>query len=81
MTLTVQLFAKLRDLASTSQVRVDVPTHATVTDLRLALIANYPNLTKLLDHCRVAVNHDFADDSQVLSPADEVAVIPPVSGG
>ena len=81
MTLTVQLFAKLRDLASTSQVRVDVPAHATVADLRHALVANHPNMAGLLDHCRVAVNHDFADDSQVLSPADEVAVIPPVSGG
>ena len=81
MTLTVQLFAKLRDLATASQVVVKIPTHATVGELRRVLVANHPNMAGLLDHCRVAVNHDFADDSQVLAPADEVAVIPPVSGG
>ncbi len=81
MTLTVQLFAKLRDIVAASHVVVELPTHATVTDLRLALIGNHPNLAGLLDRCRVAVNQDFADDSQVLMPTDEVAVIPPVSGG
>ncbi len=81
MTLTVQLFAKLRDIVAASHVVVELPTHATVKDLRLAFVANHPNLVGLLDHCRVAVNHDFAEDSQVLTPTDEVAVIPPVSGG
>ena len=77
----MQLFAKLRDFVGASDVVVKLPAHATVADLRQALGANLPNLTKLLDHCRVAVNHDFVDDSQVLTPTDEVAVIPPVSGG
>ena len=81
MTLTVQLFAKLRDIVAASHVVVVVSELATVGDLRRVLVANHPNLAGLLDHCRVAVNHEFADDSQVLTPTDEVAVIPPVSGG
>ena len=81
MTLTVQLFAKLRDIVAASNVVVELSELATVAELRLVLVANHPNLAGLLDRCRVAVNHDFADDSQVLTPADEVAVIPPVSGG
>ena len=81
MTLTVQLFAKLRDIVAASHVVVELSELATVAELRRVLVANHPNLTGLLDRCRVAVNHDFADDSQVLTPTDEVAIIPPVSGG
>ena len=81
MTLSVQLFAILRDIATASHVVVELQHHATVADLRLALIAIHPNLAPLLSHCRIAVNHDFAEDSHVLMPTDEVAVIPPVSGG
>ena len=81
MTLTVQLFAKLRDIVAASHVVVVVSELATVGDLRRVLVANHPNLAGLLERCRVAVNHDFVEDSQVLTPTDEVAVIPPVSGG
>ena len=77
----VQLFAKLRDIAAASDVAVELPTHATVAELRHAIIVNYPNMATLLDHCRIAVNQEFADDSHVLTPTDEVAIIPPVSGG
>ncbi|MDB5306320.1 MAG: molybdopterin synthase sulfur carrier subunit [Gemmataceae bacterium] len=81
MTLTVHLFARARDLAGSDAVSIDVPAVATVADLRLALTHRFPALGDLLARSAVAVNHDFADDLRPLSAGDEVAVIPPVSGG
>lgn len=71
MTLRVLLFAHLRDRLGPA-VDVELPDGATVADLR----ARLP-----LDGCRVAVNLAFAEDADVIPPAAEVAVIPPVSGG
>jgi molybdopterin synthase sulfur carrier subunit len=71
MTVTVLLFAHLRDRLGGSVV-VELPDGGTVADLRRAAP---------LDGCRVAVNHAFADDDRVISAGDEVAAIPPVSGG
>lgn len=81
MTLTVHLFARARDLAGAAAVAVDLPPAATVADLRAALAARFPPLAPLLARAALAVNHDFADDARPLGAADEVAVIPPVSGG
>lgn len=81
MTLTVHLFARAADLAGAGVVRVELPPTATVADLRAALAAQLPQLTSLLERSAVAVNHDFADAAHPLTAYDEVAVIPPVSGG
>jgi molybdopterin converting factor subunit 1 len=75
---TVKLFAQLRDQFGAAEMSV---TAATVGDLRAELAARVPAAAALLSRCRVAVNLAFTEDDAVLSPADEVAVIPPVSGG
>ncbi len=81
MTLHVLLFAKLRDAAGAESVAVDLTAHATVAELRRRLAEMHPALTPLLERCAVAVDHDFADDSRPLAEGNEVAIIPPVSGG
>ena len=81
MTLTVQLFARARDLAGAAALNVELPTGATVGDLRRALAVAAPALTPLLPRCAVAVSGDFAEDERKLAATDEVAVLPPVSGG
>ena len=81
MTLTVHLFARGRELVGADTVAAELPAAATVADLRRALAARFPALAGLLERSAVAVNHDFAEEDRVLSPGDEVAVIPPVSGG
>ncbi len=74
----VLLFAALRDAAGPS-VELDLPAGATVGDLRAELARVVP--AALLARSAVAVNHEYADDARELSATDEVAVIPPVSGG
>ena len=81
MNLTVRLFARARELAGTDQLKVEVSAGATVADLRNAIIVQIPALGPLLAVSAMAVNHDFATESQALIETDEVAIIPPVSGG
>ena len=81
MTFSVRLFARGREIAGADAVAVELPAGATVADLRRALGAAYPALAGLLAASAVAVNHDFAEDADVIAAGDEVAVIPPVSGG
>jgi molybdopterin converting factor subunit 1 len=81
MTLTIHLFARGRDLAGADAIAVEVPAGATVARLRQTLADQYPALGPLLEVSAIAVNHDFAEDSRNLAESDEIAVIPPVSGG
>lgn len=75
------LFAKLRDAAGSGAATVELPAGATVADLRRRLADAYPAVAGLLERSAVAVNHDFADADRPLAAGDEIAIIPPVSGG
>jgi molybdopterin converting factor subunit 1 len=81
MQLSVRLFARARDLVGKSEVVVELPAGATVADLRRRLSVDYPALKSLLENSALAVNDEFADDSSLLPPSSEVALLPPVSGG
>jgi molybdopterin converting factor subunit 1 len=81
LTIRVLLFAKLRDAAGAESVAVELPARATVAELRRRLVQAHPAFAPLLDRCAVAVDHDFADDAHPLAEGNEVALIPPVSGG
>jgi molybdopterin converting factor subunit 1 len=77
----VVLFARARELHGNHVAYVSAPARPTVAQLRALLAEEIPALGPLLRVSRIAVNHDFADESQVIKSGDEVAIIPPVSGG
>jgi molybdopterin converting factor subunit 1 len=77
----VRFFARARELAEVSEVRLPLPPAATVGQLRNALASRFPALAPLLERCALAVNEAYADDPQPLPDGATVAVIPPVSGG
>lgn len=81
MTLTVRLFARIRESLGQDTLVIILPDKATIADLRLELIKCFPELATLLAVSAIAINHDFADDARVLASHDEIAIIPPVSGG
>ena len=81
MRFTVHLFAGARELARAETITIDLPEGATIADVRTALARAIPILTGLLSRSGIARNHDFADDDVILTRGDEIAVIPPVSGG
>ena len=74
--MVVRLFAGLRELAGTGQREVELPASASLADVwpALGLGDEPPGLL-------YAVNKEYADASRLLADGDEVALIPPVSGG
>jgi molybdopterin converting factor subunit 1 len=79
--INVRLFAVARQRMGSSSLVVDLPDPATVADLRRALAEAAPSLADLLPSLMVAVDSEYADDHWMISPASEIALIPPVSGG
>ncbi len=80
MHLNILLFGITREMAGHPCVRVELPDQANVAQLRQHLEAAYPQLRQLASVV-VAVNEEYAQPDRVLQPTDEVALIPPVSGG
>jgi len=82
MNLTVKLFATLKDKAQASQLALELQQSAPrVADLLAEIVAQKPALETSMKSILVAVNHEFAFPDQILSPQDEIALFPPVSGG
>jgi molybdopterin converting factor subunit 1 len=73
---TVRLFAMLRERAGAGEVRLELPDGARVRDA-LESLGDLANGLPLV----MAVNREYAPEDQVLDPGDELALIPPVSGG
>ena len=80
MTLRVLLFAAYADALGGPAVDVALPEGATVGEL-VSRLCTLPGGDRLPPRPVVAVNHRYARYEQVLSGAEEVAVIPPVAGG
>jgi len=81
MLLRVKLFAFAKQAAQADHVELEVPVGATVADVRRALVARLPDLAAAERHLMFAVGADYAADGRVVAATDEVACIPPVSGG
>ncbi|HSS92664.1 MAG TPA: molybdopterin converting factor subunit 1, partial [Candidatus Dormibacteraeota bacterium] len=77
----VRLFARLRELAGTDCENIEVRSGATVADVYSALRKSHPALDVNRESVRAAVNQEFADWGAIVTAGDEVAFIPPVSGG
>jgi len=80
MTVPVLLFASYADAFGARRLDVPVSAPCAVTDL-VAAMRGLPGGDRLPPKPLVAVNHAFADYSQLISSHDEIALIPPVAGG
>ncbi len=76
----MRLFAGLRERAGADRVEVDLPEGASVADL-LAAMGTTPVGELAPRSCIVALNREYADEDAVVGENDEVALVPPVSGG
>jgi molybdopterin converting factor subunit 1 len=81
MRVTVRLFARLRDIAGASELAREVAPGATIGDLWRELAGEFPEMAQYERSISSAVNADYAKMSQVVGDGDEVAFLPPVSGG
>lgn len=77
----MRLFALAKNVVGRDTVRLELAEPATVADVRAALGEAYPALGALIGQMLMAVDAEYADDSQPVTSASEIACIPPVSGG
>lgn len=80
MKLTLLAFGIAKDITGQRFSEIELPEHSTVTDLRKILAGQYPVLNDLAA-LRFAINSEYAQEEDTLKEGDEVALIPPVSGG
>lgn len=83
MKLTVLYFAVSREAVGKSQDVVELAEGTTTQTLLQWLIATYPRLESVMKSCVFAVNQEYVtpSDDLTLKDGDEVAIIPPLSGG
>jgi molybdopterin converting factor subunit 1 len=78
---TVRLFARLRDIAGTSELTRELAPGATIGAVWRTLAREFPDLAQYERSISSAVNADYARMDTVVRDGDEVAFLPPVSGG
>src|SRR4249919_3943818 len=81
MRVRVRLFAIQRELVGAREVTLDLPDGVTIEAAWTALVEWYPILAPGRSSVRFARNSEYADADTVLADGDELACIPPVSGG
>ena len=78
--MNILLFGIIKDIIGETEMRFQYTENVCVKDLKDHLRKEYPKL-KDLRSILVAVNNEYASDNRVLQEKDEIALIPPVSGG
>ena len=81
MRVEVRLFAQLRDKTGAGDIPVDVNDGATVADVWRSLVGSHPALAAFESSVSCAVNATYAKKHTRVNAGDEVAFLPPVSGG
>ena len=81
MRVTIRLFARLGDLVGASELTRDAAPGATIGSVWRQLAADCPELSAYERSVSAAVNADYARMDHLLQDGDEVAFLPPVSGG
>ena len=81
MRVTVRLFARLRDIAGASELARELAPGATIGDVWRQLAREFPEFAGYERSISSAINADYARMNDAVSDGDEVAFLPPVSGG
>ncbi|PYR30483.1 MAG: molybdopterin converting factor subunit 1 [Acidobacteria bacterium] len=81
MRVTVRLFARLRDIAGAAELAREVAPGSTIGTIWQQLARDFPELARYERSISSALNADYARMDRAVSDGDEVAFLPPVSGG
>ncbi len=80
MKVTILAFGIVREITGSPTIAIELPDGATVAVLAERLKQQYPGLIRLRSFA-ITVNGAYAAQASIIDPGDEVAIIPPVSGG
>lgn len=81
MRIHIKCFAKVREIVGKSALAVDLPAGGTVRDVMPRLDLDPSVQADIESSVMFAVNHHYVEPSYLLQDGDELAIIPPVSGG
>jgi len=81
MLVKVKFFASCRELAGTSSIDLELSDASTTNDLVIMIQRLFPSLHNITGEVSIAVNKKYVKEPVVLKSGDEIALIPPISGG
>lgn len=81
MKVKVKFFALYKELVGKEELNVEIKEGSTVKEVLFMLFSKYPELKKQKENIILTLNRDYALLGAKLKPKDELALIPPVSGG
>ncbi len=81
MRVTVRLFARLRDIAGAAEMTSELPAGATIGTVWQQLAGEFPGMAAYERSMSGALNADYARMDAEVHDGDEIAFLPPVSGG
>jgi MoaD family protein len=77
----IKFFASHREFAGVSEIELELPEATTISKLLEMLYERYPDLKQLDEETIISVNKRYAEEGDLLSAGDEIALFPPVGGG
>lgn len=80
MKIKILAFGIIKDIFKGSEIQLEINEYAKVSELKNKLEDDFPEIKKLKSYF-IAVDDEYADDDLVLKSNNEIAIIPPVSGG
>ena len=77
----VQFFSQLKEVVGAGELTLDLPDGTSVAELLVRLYRDFPALAQWDRNLLVGAGVDFVERDHLISPNDEIAIMPPVQGG
>jgi molybdopterin converting factor subunit 1 len=81
ISITILYFARVKDITGVKKETMDLPPNTSIKKLLAKISLSYPDIESILNVVKISVNYKIIDMNTILKDGDEVALLPPVSGG
>lgn len=81
ISITILYFASVKDITGVKKETMELPLNTSIKKLLAKISLSYPDIKSILNVVKISVNYKLIDMNTILKDGDEVALLPPVSGG